>query len=66
MGKAFRKQTEKQVGAIKSLKPFNKKDEVKQTDGIFPHNLMNDLIPDKLKETVNFEDVIKKYNLHWK
>ena len=27
LGKAFEKQTENQVGTIKSLKPFNKKDE---------------------------------------
>ena len=29
LGKAFEKQTEKQVGAINSLKPFNKKNELK-------------------------------------
>ena len=28
LGKAFEKQTERQVGAIKSLKPYNKKDEL--------------------------------------
>ena len=28
LGKAFGKQAEKQVGAIKSLKPYNKKDEL--------------------------------------
>ena len=28
LGKAFEKQAEKQVGAIKSLKPYNKKDEL--------------------------------------
>ena len=47
LGKVFEKQTEKQVGAIKSLDVFNKKDKLKQIDGIFPQNLMNDLICDK-------------------
>ena len=36
VGKAFKKQTEKQIIAIKSLGPSNKKDELKQIDGIFP------------------------------
>ena len=35
LGKAFEKQTEKQFCAIKSLKPSNKKDELKQIEGIF-------------------------------
>ena len=35
VGKAFKKQTEKQIIAIKSLGPSNKKDELKQTYGIF-------------------------------
>ena len=30
--KTFKKQTEKQVGALKSLNPSNKKDELKQVD----------------------------------
>ena len=42
--KSFKKQTEKQIAAIKSLKPSNKKDELKQIEDIFPQNLMNDLI----------------------
>ena len=57
LGKAFGKQTE--TGALKSLKPSNKKDELKQIEGIFPQNLMTDLIRDKFKETVNFQDIIK-------
>ena len=59
LGKAFEKQTENQVGTIKSLKPFNKKDEWKQIDGVFPENLMNDLIRDKLKKIGNLQDIIK-------
>ena len=42
--KAFEKQTEKQVGALKSLDLFNIKDELKQTESIFSLNLMNDFI----------------------
>ena len=41
LGKAFEKETERQVDAIKSLDPSNK---LKQMKGIFPQNLMNDLI----------------------
>ena len=48
LGKAFEKQTEKQIDAIKSLDPSNK---LKQIEGIFPLNLMNDLMT-KLKEIV--------------
>ena len=33
---AFEKQTEKQVGVMKSLDYSNKKDELKQIEGIFP------------------------------
>ena len=64
LGKAFEKQTE--TGALKSLKPSNKKDELKQIEGIFPQNLMNDLIRDKFKEIVNLQDIIKTDELHYK
>ena len=43
-GKALKNQTEKHVGALKSLNPYNKKDQLKQAEGIFSQNLMNDLI----------------------
>ena len=49
-GKVFEKQTEKQVGALKSLNPSNKKDELTQIERIFTQNLMNDFIHGKLKE----------------
>ena len=65
LGKVFEKQTEKQVGAIKSLDVFNKKDELKQIDGKFPKNLMNDLICDKWKEIVDFQNIIKTDNLRY-
>ena len=42
--KAFEKQTEKQVGTLQSLDLSNEKDEIKQTDGIYPQNLMNALL----------------------
>ena len=63
LGKAFEKQTEKQVGAIRSLDPSNK---LKRIESIFPQNLMNDLIPAKLKEIVEFQDITKKYDLNYK
>ena len=45
--KSFEKQTEKQVDAIKCLGPSEK---LKETEGIFPQNLMNNLICTKLNE----------------
>ena len=36
LAKALEKQTEKQVGALRSLDLSNKKDELKQIEGIFP------------------------------
>ena len=65
LGNVFEKQTEKQVGAIKSLDVFNKKDKLKQIDGIFPQNLMNDLICDKWKEIVDLQDIVKTDNLRY-
>ena len=53
LGKAFEKQTEKQVDAIKFLNSSNK---LKQIEGIFPQNLMNDLIRAKLNEIVELQD----------
>ena len=69
LGKAFERQTEKQVGVIESLEKLsNKKDELKQIEGICPHNLMNDLIYAKLKEIDKLQDIIKKrwYKLQFK
>ena len=43
------KNKQKKVDAIKSIDLFNKKDELKQIEGIFPQHLMNDLIRAKLK-----------------
>ena len=56
--KPFEKQTEKEVGALNFLNLSNKKVELKQTEGILPQNLMNDLIHDKLKKIINLQDVM--------
>ena len=66
LGKAFVKQTDKQVGALKSLDLSNKKDELKQIEGIFPQNMTNDLVRAKLKEIVNFQNIIKTDQLYYK
>ena len=66
IGKAFKKRTEKQIDAIKSLDISNKKDEIKQIESTFPLNLMNDLIPAMLKEIVKLQDIIKKVDLNYK
>ena len=62
----MKKQTEEQCGARTFLKPSNKKDELKQTEGIFQQNLMNDLVRAKLKEIVNLQDIIKTNDLYFK
>ena len=61
--KAFEKQTEKQVDAIKSLDSANR---LKQIGDIFPQKLMNDLIRAKLREIVELRDIIKKDDLNYK
>ena len=38
LGKAFEKQIEKQLGSLKSLCISNKKDGLKQIEGMFPQN----------------------------
>ena len=61
--KAFKKQREKQIDAIKSLDPSNK---LKRIEGIFPQNLMNGLIRAKLKEIAELKDIFKKDDLNYK
>ena len=63
--KALEKQTEKQVGALKSLKPSNKKNELKESEGIFLQNLINNLIRAKLKEIVSLQYNIKTNELYY-
>ena len=50
LGLALEKQTEKQVGALKSLSFYDKTDELEQIESISPQNLMNDLILYRSKE----------------
>ena len=66
LGKALEKEAEEQVGALKSLDTSNKKDELKQSEGIFPQNLMNDFICVKLKEVVNLQNIVKIDQLYYK
>ena len=56
---ALEKQTEKQFHAFKSLELPIEKDELKQIEGIFPKNLLNDLIINNLKEIIKLKDIIK-------
>ena len=56
----------KQVGLLKSLKLSNGKYELKQIDGVFSQNMMNDFIRDKLKKIVTLLDIIKMDELHYK
>ena len=48
LGKAFEKQTKEQVKAIKDLNISDKTNELKQIEGIFPQNGLNDLISNKI------------------
>ena len=57
---SFRK---RKVGPMKSIGPSNI---LKRIEGIFPQNLMNDLIRAKLKEAIEFQDIIKKDDLNYK
>ena len=65
LGKAFQKQ-KKQVGVVTPLEIPNKRDELKKIEGIFPQNMMNDLICEKLKEIFNLQDNIKTDDLRYK
>ena len=52
-------QTENQVDALKSLNLSNKTVELKQIEGKFPKNLLNDLIIYKLQNIIKLQEVIK-------
>ena len=56
----------KQVGFIKSIDLFNKEDELKETEGISPQNMMNNLACANIKEIINLQDIIKTDELHYK
>ena len=59
LGKALEKQTQIQVDHFKFLNLSNKTNELKQIEGIFPKNLMNDFIIHKLKDVIKLHDIIK-------
>ena len=56
LGKAFEKQTEKQANVLKSLNISHKINKLKQTEDIFPQNLLNDLIHNKLENVIKLEN----------
>ena len=62
----LKKKTQKEVDALKSLNVSNKIDELKQIQGIFPKNLLNDLTTYKLKEIIQLQNIIKSNNLNYK
>ena len=45
---------------------IKKKDEPKQNEGMFPKNMRNDLIINKLKEIIKLQDIIKTDGLYHK
>ena len=48
LGEAFEKQIKEQVKTLKDLNIFDKRNALKQIECIFPQNLLNDFISDKL------------------
>ena len=67
MRKALEKQTEKEVKVPNSTS--NKKVELKQIEGVFPKNTLNDLIVNKLKVIFKLQYVIKTdlyYKSKWR
>ena len=56
LGKAFEKQTEKQANVLKSLNISHKINKLKQTEDIFPQNLLNELIHNKLENIIKLEN----------
>ena len=61
----MKKQTEKQADALKALNLFNKTNELKQIEVIFPKNLLNYLIFYKLREIVQLQDIIKSNDMDY-
>ena len=61
LGKAFKEQKKKkkQVKAIKGLNIFDKANELKQTESLFPQKLLNDLISNKLKKFIELQNSIE-------
>ena len=60
VGKALKKQTEKQVRALKFLELSNQKYELKEIQGISPKSMLNDLIINHLKDIIKLQDITKR------
>ena len=56
--KAFEKQAKEQVKPIKDLNVSGKTNELKQIERIFPRNLLNDLIRDKMIEILIHKTIL--------
>ena len=63
--KAFEKQTQEEVKTIKDLNISDKTNELKQIEGLFPQNVLNDLISNKLKKIIELQNSIKLDNLNY-
>ena len=63
--KALKKQTKKQIHALKSINLFNKMDELKQIESVFSNNQLNDSIIDELKEIIQLKNNIKLGNVEY-
>ena len=59
------KQTRKQVETLKYLKLFNKTDELKQIENIFPQKQLTGLVTDKLKKIRKLQNKIKLDDLEY-
>ena len=66
LGKAFEKHTKEQVKAIKNLYISDKTNELKQIEGTFPQNVLNDLISNKLKEIIEVQNSIELDKINYK
>ena len=62
LGKAFEKQTEKQVLKVY----FDKTNELKQIESIFPQNMVNKMVSDELKTIIDWQNSIELDKLYFK
>ena len=60
------KKKQKTGWCFKVPKPFNKTDDLKETEGIFPKKLLNSLIIYKLQDIIELEDIIKTNEVNHK
>ena len=66
LGKAFEKQTKEHVKAIKYLNISDKANELKQIEGTFSQNVLNNLINNKLKTMIELQNSIQLDKLDYK